>query len=368
MLRVTEAVGKSCDQFALFLDHPKQFSKIVDDKLSLRGWFVSKAKNSRLYVSNGKGLRIPLRLCEARPKVKDYYPGFYHVDMPGFELNINVSHEGALEIFEIDGANNEAKVGEIVLARAENEEAKILYVHVAKTAGSTINKYIASQFAKGESLVHIESEDICSVKGRSLLRKKRYISGHLRFDHFKQLVDVRDYFKIITLRDPVDHIISHLNWIRHFSKVGYEKELNRHPEYVIELSRELIDLAFVSPNKVAAFVDGLSGMKLQLLNNTQMSYLLPIECRNNYCEKEFLYAVNALDQFDLVGLTENLGRFTEALSKKFSWPVLQANKKINAIENQTGLTRYAEDTIKQLMPLIEWDIKLYEYALRKFSL
>lgn len=114
----------------------------------------------------------------------------------------------------------------------------IAFVHIPKTAGSTINEYLR-EAAPGQD--HIESWLGAPDQVSAKLAKLKWVSGHVEFSAMQTLLSVEPGRRIeffTALRDPAKQISSHYNWlieIFHRSQQFY----NAHPERIKEISHRI---------------------------------------------------------------------------------------------------------------------------------
>ncbi|NDC39381.1 MAG: hypothetical protein EBZ48_15295 [Proteobacteria bacterium] len=64
---------------------------------------------------------------------------------------------------------------------------KILFVHIPKAGGSSVNKIFTDFFSENLTAVHLESNEIWSnrVDRIALVERCKYISGHLVLEDFR---------------------------------------------------------------------------------------------------------------------------------------------------------------------------------------
>ena len=58
---------------------------------------------------------------------------------------------------QVEGEHGQSeRIGQLRLV--PEEQPRLVFMHIAKAAGSTVNAYLASHYAKGSFLLHLESE------------------------------------------------------------------------------------------------------------------------------------------------------------------------------------------------------------------
>lgn len=151
---------------------------------------------------------------------------------------------------------------------------KILYVHIAKTGGSSVNRFISSHFSPAEVITHVEGSP--GWHSRISNEKILFISGHVFYPVFKDLLGPLDgYLKVIVLRNPIQHVISHLAWVRHLSDPEGRARfrLDSHPEPVQEMSLKLAKINLGDPMHISKFISEVNAFEKELMDNTQTRYL-----------------------------------------------------------------------------------------------
>lgn len=114
----------------------------------------------------------------------------------------------------------------------------IFFIHVPKTAGTTVNEHVSAHFKK--SVVHCESffnqRDV-AVKA---VQEERFLSGHMPFPNAKRFLAKQD--RIVQfytcLREPVFQVMSHLNWLIEIYNKGFDF-FYAHPEQIQLLSHKV---------------------------------------------------------------------------------------------------------------------------------
>ncbi len=126
----------------------------------------------------------------------------------------------------------------------------IFFVHVPKTAGTTINAHLAEAMPGGRAHCETIINDPDAL--RAAAREKPWLSGHVNFrDAQEKIAAVTDrpvrYFTC--MRDPKSQIISHYNWILEIYHKG-PAFYRSHPLQIRELSQRVRESDNTNPSVV----------------------------------------------------------------------------------------------------------------------
>jgi hypothetical protein len=152
---------------------------------------------------------------------------------------------------------------------AEKYEPIIFFLHVPKTAGSTVNFVLKNYFSCGYA--HCESFIHDNDQLRSALRACEWISGHVDFitaDHTLRHCTRREIRYFSCIRSPTTHVMSHYNWLIEIFYRGKDF-YNNHPAAIKEIS----EIVRSSPKDAASIAANLMRFD-KLLLNAQSHYIL----------------------------------------------------------------------------------------------
>ena len=235
---------------------------------------------------------------------------------------------------------------------------KIFFLHIPKTGGSSINAVFANQFDDGCYQEHIENLNLDEID-KILNKDNFFMSGHVPYPRIKNLLEkIIDIKRIVILRDPFDHLISHISWIYNlYSDIA---RFEQHPVEVQDLSAFLNGIDFNSLDDLQHFVETLSPYGIASFDNRQTRYLSDPSDAKWVTEKDYLKGLNNIKDFDFVGFFENLPsdvlKLVQCiLQKSIKVPhINKKNKKVFSITHQ-------QDEIKELLfPLLKYDLSLYK--------
>ncbi len=242
---------------------------------------------------------------------------------------------------------------------------KFLFIHIAKTAGTSINSLFQDTFGDDHCLVHVESDPRWSDAAERIeaVCDKKFVSGHRTLADFKQKLAISDYVSFTFLRQPSAHLISHLVWIRRLAEEGERQRFLDHPEYIQRLAIKLWETDFSSRASVRSFAESLEAPEIALLDNPQVRYLRTSGA-GLVCNEDVVNAKQNLYALDFFGLVESFDADFQRLCAlshlDFPSNVPRENARRDGVE---GLTEDNDVVMDELRSLIRFDIELYQAAL-----
>lgn len=144
----------------------------------------------------------------------------------------------------------------------------IAFVHVPKTAGSTVNRAVAAHFANGHA--HCEAFVDTPAKLAAAARDADWLSGHVDFTRFSNrlgAVTDRPIRWFATLRDPVAQVMSHYNWVIEIYHRG-PRFYESHPAHIREVSARIRASDNSDPEQIVRNLREFSGLFLNMQART----------------------------------------------------------------------------------------------------
>ncbi len=339
------------ESFQVHFDVPENnslSSKII-------GWFVNKGvEQYHLKVVNlGESSTKSIVFTKARPNLPTLFPSIDNVVNSGFEVlieGLNLSNDFYIGVFH--GEKLIDKV--LVLSRTP----PLLYVHIAKTAGSTVNKVLSEWFGSSASILHAESK----ATWRELVQENQisFLSGHIPYKAFLELEVLNGYKKSITFREPYSHVISHLAWIRALALPENSAMYSEHPEYIQKLSDKLANCNLSVPSDISKVISNLEPLEHRLLDNTQTRYIRTNLAKSTVDKQDLADAVINLNQFDYIGVDTNISGFLGHIARDYQFDYQLEDLRENVLVSKFGLDVSNLDIKKALFPLVQFDLELYE--------
>jgi hypothetical protein len=239
--------------------------------------------------------------------------------------------------------------------RNTNSGNILIFLHIPKTAGTTLQRIILRQFSR-DSVFRINGasvrRSIDQLKGLNGKEKYkiRLVSGHVPFGLHTCLPRPASY--ITVLRNPVERIISHYYYVLRKPNHYLHKEV---------ISRKLDLFGYVSEEVSSELNNGqtraVSGAERLCVMNEHPSdsaNVLEIAKRN------------IRDHFTAVGICERFNESLVLFKRLFGWSnILYARK--NVTQERPSVSEIPKQTVRLIERFNELDLELYEHAENVFE-
>ncbi len=237
---------------------------------------------------------------------------------------------------------------------------KIFFIHVGKTGGSSFNKFLKKKLTGDQ---HCEKYLIPSsrrLSDISRLKELDYISGHLTIqDFYENKLSQDEYFLTTFLRDPLDQLISSVNWIIRIRNIG-DDFFQSHPKLIRDMSQELRSADLEDSDTLINLLIKHKG----LFQNNQSRYFLN-ESGEDPCK-----AIDNISVLDFIGITEH---YEESLRRFKKMNDIEGPTEVQR-ENVNGHYRLSKETIVGNQRLFDFirdynssDLLLYSNCLKNFK-
>lgn len=317
------------------------------------GWLVNKTVIPlSIAIYEGDVLITELKRERQRPRLAQMYPDIPNVILSGFELDMR-KLKGDTNYRLCVSFNDEE---ELISVIEFSIIVPLLYVHIPKTAGSTINKYLKGAFTPARSLIHAESSHQWAQKVNN--SEIDYISGHIPYVVFSKKIKLAKYKKLISFREPLSHIASHLAWVRALALDENKNRYNHHPKYIQRLSKKLSLFDFSDPESLTLMIDALDEAEFRLFDNTQTRYIRSDVTKVKVDNDDFNAAIDNLKSFDFIGC-DDISSVLNDISKEYNVKHEYDAERVNVNNEKFGLDMTNIETINALSPLIKYDALLY---------
>lgn len=223
----------------------------------------------------------------------------------------------------------------------------LIFLHLPKTAGTTLNGILARQYA-GQTAYAIKSDrleaNIESFKTQAAdaRHRIRLLLGHQAFGLHGYLAPGARYITVI--REPVARVISHYHYVRS----------HRHPKFIEAIESERLDLH----KYVTSTISGE-------LENGQTRWIAGILDDRELTSADYDRAIANIEaHFDWVGVTERFDESLVDLAFKFGWPrVYYRKRNVGAGEPRPP----AADVVQAIRERNRFDVLLYDHVVRRMD-
>ena len=237
---------------------------------------------------------------------------------------------------------------------------KLLFMHIAKAAGSTVNAFFAEHYSEKQYAIHIESNEKWQSNPDEF-KKLGFLSGHISLPMLGKKLDLEDYYKVTVIREPYAQLCSHLAWIKRLAMPGEEKRLKQHPEYIQVFARKLAATEFTAPEKLKTLLGSLAEREARLIENCQTRYFTFVPPGRSVVVTDTRKAIEASAIFNRVGITESISSFMKDVASDMAWPEPGGYINKNITQDFYGLDLSDSETREVLWPLVQHDIELYKH-------
>jgi hypothetical protein len=366
------AVESSAPEWACALDSPQIDQVIVAGKaLAFTGWIIHRRRPvvGVRVVREDDGSEVGvLKIGISRDGVAKAHARIKHAATSGFRGKLKFDRAGIYRIECTVDDQQWTPMFTFALRDPSQQPTRLLFMHIAKTAGTSVNRFLSDNAGTAHCAFHLEIDPRWrSPEGRAQLATVPVISGHITYPAFKRRLDCADYVKATILRTPLEHLISHLAFIRHLMEPSEKQRLAGHSPSIQSFAAKLVATDFGKAESVRALVDNLIADELVLVDNLQVRYLSSVAPGARVQRAQLDEARHALNEFDIVGFTDQLERFLGDIAAWREWPQPTTIPRENQQAKRYGLDTDDPAIVAAFQPLVQYDEKLYRYARKVFA-
>ena len=214
----------------------------------------------------------------------------------------------------------------------------------------------------------LENKFLPESEHDSLSNQSFFCSEHIPFYEAKLKLDnVENHFLFTFLREPYDHLISHISWLGNLNE-SPESVKDFFDDEVHELSKRIRFTDFESQAEVKVFVNDLPYCGVKFFDNCFTRYLGNDEIEECVSFEDVEIALANLKKFSFVGSFEQMELSVNKLFTKLGMVSsgIDFSRKINSSNPKKISNIELHEPIKNvLFPLVEKDLIIYREAKKR---
>lgn len=240
-----------------------------------------------------------------------------------------------------------------------SEDSVVIFMHVPKTAGTSLRHIVQSQFQPNnvfefynlKTLPPKVRKGIEKYNNLSEAQQKaiKFVSGHVGFGLHEFLSRPCTY--ITVLRDPVERVISYYYFLlRNQNIIVKDKTLS-----------EFVQTFGGVHNSMTCYLSGLT-LQAQLQDSS-------IDLKSQQFAQETLEKakINLENHFKVVGFVDRFDETCILLKKILGWNIPAFYTRKNVAKNSNVTREISPETLSLIHKFNQLDIQLYSYAREKFE-
>jgi len=352
--------SKKQNRFLGYIDEVREYY--------VRGWVIDKNSNNpvdvTLIVNNKKITSSKAKVLRKGLKEKNLHPTGYC----GFNIVMEerLTENCSVQIL-ISENSQDLRNSPWKFQKNNTPLKKLFLIHIPKTAGSSLNYFIQSNFTSNKSIVHLEqNKKWKSGQISRLVESNEFLSGHLSIKDVMKKLDISNYYKVAMLRNPLDQVVSHIKWVIGISNKTEGKFFKNHPKVYQDMSLKLRHLDLSKKENLEYFVNNMTFNESNLFTNCQTRYFLD-SSTTSISVKDAEKAIKCFKNFDLIGTVDRYDDFIKFLCKQMSWKEPKVNRKLNTNNSNIGIDLSDHEVLTILKKLTWADEMLYEEARLHFE-
>ncbi|MBD2092121.1 sulfotransferase family 2 domain-containing protein [Microcoleus sp. FACHB-1515] len=239
-------------------------------------------------------------------------------------------------------------------------EDQLCFIHIPKTAGTTLTAIIDQKFhvdqicPELEYLSEIDPQYSQAEITPEQLAKYRFLRGHFSYHPIDQFLSKKPLYLTI-LRNPIDRTISLYNFLKRAKEKG-EPEYNEFTKLLRDATDHGLEGFMANPHPI---------VKMRISN--PQTRLLGIEPQGDRSDAEVLAIAKAnLEKFIFVGLTERFQDSVFLLFYIFGWYPSTSYSSLRVASNKSTKQDLPQSVLDVVIEANQLDLALYDYAEKLF--
>jgi len=361
-IQVTVRAPRRSKRFVFFLEEGV-WNQDASNRLFLTGWVVHRRHRVReLRLLSGRKSLGAVAVNEFRPQVSERFSDYPNAQCSGFRLELPSPGTGTYQVQLLTEKGKIIRAGTLELHG--QRQPRLIFMHIPKAAGSTLNNWLASHYRPSNYAVHIESQAEWRSNPKQY-RELAFVSGHVPVDRLARHFELEHDYLVTVVRSPYAQLASHLAWVRRLSDSGEEHRFQAHPAYAQRLSRKLAEVDFSDPSALADLIGNLDQTETRLLDNCQVRYFSSPRPDAEVTEVHLAKALENARLFNRFGFAERLAEFMESVASDMKWAPPVRVRRQNVSPSYYGLDIENPETREAFRPLVRFDLELYDALLAR---
>jgi len=228
--------------------------------------------------------------------------------------------------------------------------AKIVFPHIMKTGGTSVSEWIQRHYNRAAVLTGASGWKELKTMPRHLFEPLKFVRGHFGSGILDVFGEHNGFTPIALLRNPVERVVSHFWHLKYAPDAqGFEfakEEAFSLEEYLDHPETEYIVSNYQTGSYSAVLGSPEAAMELQQVS--EEVWPASIEVAKAY-----------VDRCEVVGITEDLNGFIEALCGRFAFYPDYGLRKHRSYRKSTELS---DAVLRKIRRMNEIDEELYQYA------
>lgn len=257
----------------------------------------------------------------------------------------------------------------MIKAASRHEPVPIYFLHIPKTAGSTLNSFFKKIYPEELVFPYWGWHQIIQIPLDELSRYQIF-TGHF-YTYFEKLANTRLRY-ITFLRDPIERALSHYGHIVRDTTHYLHKHALSLGSFSAYIRDERVRFTIANFQVRALALDAdpfsiASTLTQEQLESYELERILESMQSDHSDEDLLITAKQNLDQFCFIGVTERFEESLELLCHIFGWPIPSEIQSANVNNDRVTKEKISEEDISLLIELNRADIELYKYAKNIFE-
>ena len=205
------------------------------------------------------------------------------------------------------------------LPRRPGGDGPIVFMHMAKTAGSSVNAWAVETFGADACALHVER--FPPDRRMALAREKAFVSGHVYAAEILAMAAARPGGRAVTvLRDPLRQTASHLRWLDGYATPARAAEAAAFGAPLRDLIARIGATDLADPEALDDLMTDLPPWGVRMLDNMQTRYLSAVTEAVPMTLRHARRAAERAPGFDRIGRAEALDAFLADLARDAGRP------------------------------------------------